>query len=113
MTRFIFATEDGTVVAWSSGSSGVLKVGKSSAGAVYKGLALGNSGGSNFSVRFLSGFSSPATAAHIHGPAGPGVPASVLIPLTTPPSATSAAFSGSVSLVPTNLATLLLGQTHL
>ncbi|MHB8524243.1 MAG: TIGR03118 family protein [Limisphaerales bacterium] len=46
--KFIFATEDGTISAWSSGSNAVLKADRSATGAVYKGLTFGNSGGSNF-----------------------------------------------------------------
>jgi uncharacterized protein (TIGR03118 family) len=46
--RFIFATEDGTIVGWSSASGARVKSDSSGAGAVYKGLALGTSGGSNF-----------------------------------------------------------------
>lgn len=42
-SHFIFATEDGTIAAWTSGSSAVL-MGSSAAGSVYKGLALGNNG---------------------------------------------------------------------
>lgn len=41
--HFIFDTEDGTLSAWNSGNSAVLKA-TSSAGSVYKGLALGNNG---------------------------------------------------------------------
>ena len=37
---FIFATEDGTISAWSGGTAAVLKVDNSGSGAVYKGLAL-------------------------------------------------------------------------
>ena len=39
-TRFIFATEDGTIAAWGSGSTAVLTVDNSASGAIYKGLAL-------------------------------------------------------------------------
>jgi uncharacterized protein (TIGR03118 family) len=53
--HFIFATEDGTISAWNSGTSAVLKVDNStqanangSTGALYKGLALANNGGSDF-----------------------------------------------------------------
>jgi uncharacterized protein (TIGR03118 family) len=46
--RFIFATEDGTISGWASGSSAVLKVDNSASGAVYKGLAIGNNGTANF-----------------------------------------------------------------
>jgi uncharacterized protein (TIGR03118 family) len=47
-SHFIFATEDGTISAWSSGTLAELKVDNSASGAVYKGLALGASGGNNF-----------------------------------------------------------------
>jgi uncharacterized protein (TIGR03118 family) len=55
--HFIFATEDGTIAAWNSGTSAVLKADKSGSGAVYKGLALGSSGGSSFlyATNFHSG----------------------------------------------------------
>jgi len=46
--HFIFATEDGTIAAWNSGTSAVLKVDNSASGAVYKGLAIGNNGVGNF-----------------------------------------------------------------
>ncbi len=46
--RFIFSTEDGTIAAWASGSTAVLKVDNSASGAVYKGLAAGSSGGNNY-----------------------------------------------------------------
>jgi uncharacterized protein (TIGR03118 family) len=46
--HFIFSTEDGTLSAWSSGSAAVLKVDYSAYHAVFKGLASGASGGSNF-----------------------------------------------------------------
>lgn len=39
---FIFATEDGTISAWNSGTVAELKVDNSTAGAVYKGLAIAN-----------------------------------------------------------------------
>jgi uncharacterized protein (TIGR03118 family) len=45
--RFIFATEDGTITAWSSGTSASLQV-TSPGGSVYKGLAIGNNGTGNF-----------------------------------------------------------------
>lgn len=55
--RFIFATEDGTIVGWNTGSSGVLKVDKSASGTVYKGLAMGtNAGGAYlFATDFHNG----------------------------------------------------------
>jgi uncharacterized protein (TIGR03118 family) len=46
--HFIFATEDGTISSWTSGSSAVLQVNNSGAGAVYKGLASGNNGSGDF-----------------------------------------------------------------
>ncbi len=45
---FIFATEDGTISGWNSGTSAILKVINSAGGTVYKGLAIGNNGTSNF-----------------------------------------------------------------
>lgn len=45
-SHFIFATEDGTISAWTSGASAVLQV-TSPAGSVYKGLASGNNGSGN------------------------------------------------------------------
>jgi uncharacterized protein (TIGR03118 family) len=46
--KFIFATEDGTIAAWASGTSAVLKADNSASSAIYKGLALGSAGGSNY-----------------------------------------------------------------
>ncbi|HWW03514.1 MAG TPA: TIGR03118 family protein [Candidatus Acidoferrum sp.] len=46
--HFIFSTEDGTIAAWASGSTAVLKADNSAAGAVYKGLASGSISGSNY-----------------------------------------------------------------
>jgi len=48
VAHFIFDTEGGTIAGWNSGTSAVVKVDNSAAGAVYKGLAIGNSGGSNY-----------------------------------------------------------------
>jgi len=45
--RFLFATEDGTISGWSSGTNAILKV-DNSATADYKGLAVGSNGGGNF-----------------------------------------------------------------
>ena len=59
-----------------------------------------------------SGLLGSATAAHIHGPADPTVPAGVIIPLNSP-SGTSGNISGSVSLNPTNMAYLLAGLTYI
>src|SRR5205823_5191394 len=48
--HFIFATEDGTIAGWNSGTSAVLKVDNAdfATGPVYKGLAIGNNGTANF-----------------------------------------------------------------
>jgi uncharacterized protein (TIGR03118 family) len=46
--HFIFATEDGTIVGWNSGTNGVLKVDNSKAGNVYKGLAIGKVGTNSY-----------------------------------------------------------------
>jgi len=46
--HFIFSTEDGTISAWSGGSAAVLKVDYSTSNAVFKGLAAGSAGGTNF-----------------------------------------------------------------
>jgi uncharacterized protein (TIGR03118 family) len=46
--KYIFATEDGTIAAWNSGAAAVLKGDLSALGTVYKGLALGSSGGKNY-----------------------------------------------------------------
>jgi uncharacterized protein (TIGR03118 family) len=46
--RFIFATEGGTIAAWSGGTTAVQKVDNSGAGSIYKGLALANNGSGNF-----------------------------------------------------------------
>lgn len=40
--HFLFATEDGTIAAWSAGNSAALAVDNSGSGAVYKGLASGD-----------------------------------------------------------------------
>jgi uncharacterized protein (TIGR03118 family) len=45
--HFIFATEDGSIAAWNSGTSAVVKVDNFAFGAVYKGLAIVNNGGIN------------------------------------------------------------------
>ncbi len=46
--KFIFATEDGTISAWSSGTNAVLEVDRSSVGAVYKGLAMASTATDTF-----------------------------------------------------------------
>jgi len=58
--RFIFATEDGTISAWNGGAAATIVVpapGIPLSGAVYKGLAIGSSGGSSFlyATNFNSG----------------------------------------------------------
>ena len=55
--RFIFATEDGTIVGWNSGSSGIIKVDNSASSAIYKGLGIGASSGSNYlyAANFFAG----------------------------------------------------------
>jgi uncharacterized protein (TIGR03118 family) len=56
-SRFIFATEDGTIAAWTSGTSALTMVDNSGGGAVYKGLAIGNNGSQNliYAANFSSG----------------------------------------------------------
>ena len=46
--RFIFATEDGTLAGWNSGSNADLKVDNSMSNAIYKAVAMGTIGSSNF-----------------------------------------------------------------
>jgi uncharacterized protein (TIGR03118 family) len=46
--KWVFATEDGTIAAWNSGAAAVTKADLSALGTVYKGLALGSSGGKNY-----------------------------------------------------------------
>ncbi len=48
VSKFIFAGEDGTILAWAGGSSATLVADRSLEEAVYKGLALGNDQGHNF-----------------------------------------------------------------
>lgn len=43
--RFIFATEDGTIVSWKSGDSGVIKADRSAFNAVYKGITIASDSG--------------------------------------------------------------------
>jgi uncharacterized protein (TIGR03118 family) len=56
-SHFIFATEDGTIAAWSAGTEATLEADNSASGAIYKGLALGAVGESNFlyATNFHSG----------------------------------------------------------
>ncbi|MBC9913876.1 TIGR03118 family protein [Chitinophaga varians] len=46
--HFIFATEDGTIVSWTSGNTGVIEANRSSFNAVYKGIALASDSGKNY-----------------------------------------------------------------
>ena len=47
-THFLFATEDGTLQGWSSGTSTVISPVNNFPNAVYKGLALGSANGANY-----------------------------------------------------------------
>jgi hypothetical protein len=68
-------------------------------------------GAVTFSGTF-SGLAANATAAHIHGLAGPGVAAAVLIPATSVTAATDGTFSGSGTLSAANVTGMLAGQTY-
>lgn len=48
VSKFIFVAEDGTVTAWSSGSSAITVANQSAGEAVYKGVAMAEDGGANF-----------------------------------------------------------------
>ena len=56
-----------------------------------------------------SGLSGPATAAHIHGPAGPGQNAGVVVPFT---NVGTSPFSGQVKLTPEQYNQLSSGQWY-
>ena len=47
-SKFIFATEDGTIAAWGSGNTASIVADRSSFNAVYKGIALARDGADNF-----------------------------------------------------------------
>ena len=47
-SKFIFATEDGTIAAWGAGNSAVIVADRSGFKAVYKGIALATEGSNNF-----------------------------------------------------------------
>ena len=47
-SRFIFATEDGTISGWTNGANAQLKVDNSASGAIYKGLAVGVASGKSY-----------------------------------------------------------------
>ena len=46
--HFVFATEDGTIAGWQSGTNAALRADNSAVSAVYKGLAIANNGGADF-----------------------------------------------------------------
>src|ERR1700733_2453890 len=46
--KFIYVTEDGIVSAWNTGDTTITVADRSAAGAVYKGIAIGNDGTANF-----------------------------------------------------------------
>ncbi len=48
VSKFIFATEDGTIAAWGGGPTAFIVGDRSAANAVYKGLAIANTGTANF-----------------------------------------------------------------
>ncbi len=54
--KFIFANEDGTISAWSSGDSTITISGRAAFGAIYKGITIANDGGENF--LYLANFKS-------------------------------------------------------
>src|SRR5262249_37327489 len=47
-SHFIFATEEGTISGWNTGTTAELKVDNSASSAIYKGLATGSVGDNNF-----------------------------------------------------------------
>lgn len=47
-SKFIFATEDGTIIAWGGGAKGTKVADRSSTGAVYKGIAWAANAGQNY-----------------------------------------------------------------
>lgn len=52
---FMFASEDGAISGWNGGTTAALPINNLSRGAVYKGLAIDDSGGSLFAANFNSG----------------------------------------------------------
>jgi hypothetical protein len=60
-----------------------------------------------------SGLTAPATAAHIHGPAAPGVPAGVIIPFTGFPNATSGTYHNVFGITPTQVGWLENGLLYM
>ena len=62
----------------------------------------------------FSGLTVPATAGHIHGPAAPGVNASILFPFTGVPNATSGTIpQQTFAITPTQVAQLRSGLFYL
>lgn len=71
-------------------------------------------GGATISVNVsFAGLAANATAAHIHGPALPGVPAPVIIPLPNFPAATSGTYSNTFPITPEQMEHLLNGLTYI
>jgi len=61
-----------------------------------------------------SGLSAPASASHIHGPAGPGANANVLFPFSGVPSATSGSIpQQTFNITPTQVGYLLNGTLYM
>jgi uncharacterized protein (TIGR03118 family) len=52
---FMFASEDGAISGWNGGTTAALPINNFSRGAVYKGLAIDDSGGSLFAANFNAG----------------------------------------------------------
>jgi uncharacterized protein (TIGR03118 family) len=77
--RFLFATEAGTIAGWNAGTTAVTMVDSGAAGAVYKGIALGNNGvqnllyGANFTQGRIDTFG-PSFAPVTPGFIDPGLP---------------------------------------
>jgi uncharacterized protein (TIGR03118 family) len=70
--HFIFASEDGTISAWTSGAQATVKVDNSAKAARYKALAIGNNGtgdllyATNFCAGTIDVFTSSFTRAPMH-----------------------------------------------
>jgi uncharacterized protein (TIGR03118 family) len=54
-SHFLFATEDGTIEAWTSGTSAAIAADSSPAGAIYKGLALDGASSRLYATNFHAG----------------------------------------------------------
>src|SRR4029079_3867572 len=61
----------------------------------------------------FSGLTTPATVAHIHGPAGPGMTAPPIIPLTDFPTTTSGTYSHKFPITPEQIEELANALTYL